>query len=355
MRACSIGTWPSPVVCRVRSGIASLPVRLVAGEEARRRAALVRRRIDCAVELPARHRAGPPEAVHGVAVAREPGGHQQLGPLPVRLLLDAEALAGERPRPAGERDMMSSKRRCTPRPSQRGADPVADQGADARAAVVTPSASRPRRTRRRRRSRRRSPDAGVWPAAPHSAERAVEAVSVALGRDVRRHAAHRLAGHVGPASAARTCARRRSQSAAVSSAARPGMSEVLLKLDAPHAIALADQVPADVGGGDARPRGELPVPVHEQHEPPVPIAPAPRSGTRCRPGARSRRERRATARTPGRPSVTPSRLRDAPRRGRQGACRSHCRRSARRRDRRRASREPDRLHRASALSRPEAG
>ena len=50
---------------------------------------------DRAVELPARDGAGRTEAVHGVAVPPEPGGHHQLGSLPVRLFLQAEARTGE--------------------------------------------------------------------------------------------------------------------------------------------------------------------------------------------------------------------------------------------------------------------
>ena len=95
---------------------------------------------------------------------------------------------------------------------------------------------------------------------------------------------------------------KRSHSAAVSSAARPGISDVLLKLDAPQAIALADQVAADAGRRDLGRCGELPVPVHVEHEPPVPAvrhldlvdaaAEAPEVGAR----ARARLERRVVER-----------------------------------------------------------
>ena len=172
-------------------------------------------------------------------------------------------------RPPVSETMMSSKRRCTRGRRRAGQDPVADQLGDRAGAVVL-------LLRDARDIRGCDEEVGVDPRGRRLArgaaqpQRAVEAVPVALRRDVGRRAAHRLAGHVRPGRApvpAREQVPHRGGLVGRPAGNQRGAAEAG---SAPRE-ALADQVPADGGRRDPRGRGELPEPVHEQDEPSVPV------------------------------------------------------------------------------------
>ncbi len=246
-----------------------LPGGLVAGEEDAPQGLVGAEADDRAVELPARDGAGRPEVVNGLAVPRDPRGDQQLGPVPVRLLLHAEAVAVECPRPAGERDHDVLEAPVRPWPSQGGEDPVVDQGAHVRVPVEL----RLGHARGVRGGGEEVGDDGRRRRLAGGAaqrQRAVEAVPVTLGRDMRRRAAHRLPGHVRPGRPrvpAREEVPERGGLVGRPTGDERGAAEARCAPREP----VADQVPADAGRRDLRGGFEFPEPVHEEQEPPVPV------------------------------------------------------------------------------------